>query len=153
MIERTGNLFDTDCKIIGHGVNVDGKMGAGIAAQFRDKFPRNYQNYRNDCLNNMLHPGSLNGMVENGVVILNFASQDRPGAHAKYKWLFGSLYDGFVLMERDEGLVKSYGDTIAIPEIGCGIGGLEWPKAAVVIKTVEELFDYKFEFEVWHYDG
>jgi len=153
LIDRTGNLFNTDAKIIGHGVNVDGLMGAGIAVQFRIRYPKNYQNYKQDCLNKLLVPGSMNGMIEDGKAVFNFASQDRPGAHAQYKWLFGSLYDGLTFMSKNQGFVSTYGDTIAIPEIGCGIGGLQWSKAEKVVRLVEELFDYKYEFEVWHYDG
>ena len=49
MIEKTGNLFDSGYHAIGHGVNCRGIMGAGIAVEFKDRFPKNYQEYVTKC--------------------------------------------------------------------------------------------------------
>jgi len=153
MKDKFGDLFTTNAKIIGHGVNCDGVMGAGIAKAFREQFPENYRWYRSNCLQSSLHAGDAFVWRENDKMIMNFASQDRPGHHAKYPWLFSALYNGASVLSRDGDLKGEYGTTIAIPEIGCGIGGLEWKKAAQVIQTVEAVLDNEIQFEVWHYDS
>jgi O-acetyl-ADP-ribose deacetylase (regulator of RNase III) len=149
VIERTGSIWRTQANIIGHGVNVDGLMGAGIAVQFKDRFPENYRVYSERCAANLLRPGRILSHIEKDTLIINFASQDRPGRNARYDWLFSSLLHGA------QGVSRVYGgyNLIAIPEIGCGIGGLEWRAVAKIILAVEAAVGNKVEFEVWHYDG
>ncbi len=57
-----GDLFDvldqTDGPVVlGHGVNAEGIMGAGIAAQFRARYPEMYNNYASLCNDGSLRPG------------------------------------------------------------------------------------------------
>lgn len=154
MIEKHGDLFDSDAAYIGHGVNCCGVMGAGIAKAFREKYPHNYANYKAACEAGRLLPGGFMVVPERRddgslVLITNLASQDKPGADASYNWLFGSLYS-FAAKAAEPNRLRLYGGRIAIPEIGCGIGGLEWPKVKQVIETVE-LLNPEITFEVWHY--
>lgn len=156
MIERKGDIFTTDAGYIGHGVNCRGVMGAGIAKQFRQVFGEDYyEEYALQCRMGVLEPGkmthyesSLNGF---GVIVFNLASQRVPGANAKYPWLFESLYCA-ATFAATPARMSAYAGTIAIPEIGCGIGGLVWPKVKRVIETVEYIVP-DMEFEVWHYGG
>lgn len=146
MIEKNGNLFDTTAKHIGHGVNVYGLMGAGIAKEFKRRYPKNFDRYHAACMKGALTPGSIIVTYEDDVYVHNIASQDRPGRHAQYNW----LADGLM---RSASFAEKFDDkpVIAIPEIGCGIGGLDWSAAETIIGLVEQL--YEVEFEVWHYDG
>ena len=145
VIIKQGNLFNTNCKVIGHGVNIVGVMGAGIAKTFKDRFPLNYSNYAIQCKNHDLEPGGIYIYPAREFTIVNIATQDRPGPNATYMWVFQGLYRT-ALQLSDEGH-----STIAIPKIGCGIGGLQWRKVAKIIHLVEELVE-GFEFEVWDYD-
>lgn len=142
MIERRGSLFDADAKGIGHGVNVAGVMGAGIAKPIKEMYPNNFKNYEAACKSGLLKPGGVFVGVENGQFIFNMASQDMPGRNAKYEWLFSSALNS-AIVAHDEGL-----DRIAIPMIGCGIGGLEWRRARAVLGSIEYVVD-DFEWEVW----
>jgi hypothetical protein len=53
-------------------------------------------------------------------------------------------------MARQPEKVAKFGSVCAIPELGCGIGGLEWEGVKRVIETVEFVVP-GFEYEVWHY--
>ncbi len=138
---RKGDLFITDAPAIGHGVNTQGVMGAGIAKQFRDRFPNNYKVYRKLCLDGSLFGGGIFIYFENGKEVVNIASQERTGANADYGFLFAGCYSAAVALTG--GI-----ETLAIPKIGCGIGGIEWDKVEKCLKTIEELVP-GFEFEVW----
>lgn len=141
-----GDLFTTDNRAIGHGVNTKGVMGAGIAVPIKEKWPNNFARYAYACKNYKLFPGNTLVSTEaDGHTIFNIASQDKPGAHASYKWLFDAGKDA-IKKAQDVGI-----DSIAIPEIGCGIGGLEWKEVGAVLRTLELYFDDNFEWEVWHY--
>lgn len=156
MIERDGDIFNTDAAYIGHGVNTQGVMGAGIAKEFRSRFYRNYNVYRQACIKGTLTPGGFLVVPERRddgslALITNLASQEQPGPDASYKWLLSSLW-GWAEQASAPNRLHLYGGRIAIPEIGCGIGGLEWAKVYRVLRVVEYAFP-EIEFEVWHYAG
>lgn len=151
MIKRKGNLFDTSLTHIGHGVNTKGVMGAGIAKEFRDRFPENYRVYKEWCDKKLFDPGETIAYLDVDQTnvktywVHNIASQDKPGANARYDWLESALW-------RSVEIVVEKGETsIAIPLIGCGIGGLEWSRVEDILFTIEESVPY-FDFEVWKYE-
>ena len=145
MIKKSGDLFSTRNIALGHGVNCKGVMGAGIAKAFRDKFPENYSVYKSYCNLKVLRPGGFLPVQDRGRFIYNIASQYRPGADARYEWLF----DG--CKAAAEHAVSIEVDSIAIPLIGCGIGGLEWQGVETCLLAIETLVP-NFEFEVWKFE-
>jgi O-acetyl-ADP-ribose deacetylase (regulator of RNase III) len=147
VIERDGDVFDTEATFIGHGVNTVGVMGAGIAKTIRDKYPETYKYYRDRCLTGALTPGHTLATVEDSRIILNMATQDEPGANARYEWVLGCLLNVAQGIKR-----ASRQATIAIPEIGCGIGGLKWDRVKELIEFTERVYP-EVTFEVWHYNG
>ena len=155
MMERKGDLFDTDANYIAHGVNCKGLMGSGIAVQFRKRFPEMHAGYVERCRDGRLTPGSFwvsTGMLNGRTVFpLNLASQDEPGANARYGYLFSSLA-AFAAAATNPARLHMYGGIVAIPEIGCGIGGLEWAKVKEILLCIERMWP-EIEFEVWHYVG
>jgi ADP-ribose 1''-phosphate phosphatase len=50
VIEETGNLFSAPPRsVIVHACNCSGKWGAGIALQFRERYPKAFQQYEAHC--------------------------------------------------------------------------------------------------------
>lgn len=142
---KTGDVFTTTQDYIGHGVNTQGAMGAGVAKAVRDKYPHAYDVYRSACFNGKLKPGGALGVFDGGKVIVNLASQEKTGADARYEWVFSSCLDAARILTHD-GKKR----VMAVPQIGAGIGGLEWPKVQRVLETVEFIYP-NLEFEVWEY--
>lgn len=155
MIERNGDMFTTDARYLAHGVNCKGLMGSGIAVQFRKRFPEMHAGYVERCLDGRLAPGSFwvsTGILNGRTVLpLNLASQDEPGANARYDYLFSALA-GFAAAASHPERLRMYGGIVAIPEIGCGIGGLEWAKVKEILLCIERMWP-EIEFEAWHYVG
>lgn len=118
----TGDLFEQDVDGLGHGVNCKGVMGSGIAPLFKRRCPGMFAEYKVLCDDGTLAPGLVHTFVdaENDQWIYNIASQDSPGANAKYEWLCYGLRGVRLHAETHE--VASVG----LPRIGAGIGGLEW---------------------------
>ena len=153
MIKRKGNLFDTTATAIGHGVNCDGVMGAGIALEFRTRFKWNYETYRKACIGQQLVPGTALIVNDTDVTkddyleytIANLATQGRPGKDARYDAVFSSALSA-------AGRLKEMNEPVlALPMIGAGIGGLEWSKVETLLHAVEVLVP-DFQFEVWKYE-
>lgn len=146
LVIRQGDLFTTTSTSLGHGVNTCGVMGAGIAKEFRRRWPAMYREYVNAChaddpSRKLLAGGLLPWERPEGGWIYNLASQDLPGRHARLEWLAESAERA--LSHADSHEV----DTIALPRIGCGIGGLSWPDVQIVLRGAQRPFRAKFE--VW----
>ena len=148
LTEKTGDLFSTDAPAIGHGVNVDGIMGAGVAKIVRDRYPSAYSYYADQCEKGLLEPGEMNGWLtahpdsKKMVVIYNLASQDRPGPNAKYEWTMQSVNSALHNC-RALGYTK-----LALPRIGCGIGGLSWEVLKPMLSVLTIAYP-DIELEIW----
>jgi O-acetyl-ADP-ribose deacetylase (regulator of RNase III) len=141
MQEMQGNLFDSDATAIGHGVNIDGLMGAGIAKQYARLFPQMYLNYRALCNARNLHAGEVYVHQTPNLTIYNIASQDRPGRNARLEWLEAGV-DAALWHAADMGH-----SILALPRIGCGIGGLLWQDVRLILERLDGL--YSTTLEIW----
>lgn len=147
MREVEGDLFEYDGPAIGHGVNCKGKMGAGIAKEFKRRFPGMFDQYKQHCDTGKLMPGGVYVYrAEDNRAICNLATQDEPGPNADYALLVASLIH--TLNE----LLRIGIREIALPRLGCGIGGLEWRAVRTFLQVVEGIADMegeKFEFVIY----
>lgn len=146
MILMYGDIFTSSAPAIGHGVNTMGLMGAGIALQFRDKYPELYEVYAKFCASGRLVPGGVLIWEDKNAkipLVFNIASQELPGRNAKLAFLKAGLdLTAYYMLEL--GI-----DTIALPEIGCGIGGLGLADVLRILDDVESY--YGITVELWTY--
>lgn len=154
LIERFGNLFTTTATHIGHGVNTSGVMGAGIAAQFKERFYDNFLEYRDACQNGTLLPGQVLAtqqrvtnpdMTTETIVIHNIASQEKPGRNANLAYLTHGLYDSMHIVNRE--IFRGF-RALAIPMIGAGIGGLASEDVMDVFRVMSWAWP-NCDIEVW----
>src|SRR5438128_2889217 len=80
MIEHvSGNLLEADAEALVNTVNTVGVMGKGIAFQFRQAFPENYNFYRHGCEHQEVKPGKMllfvTGKLTNPRYIINFPTK------------------------------------------------------------------------------
>lgn len=141
--QHLGSLFDSGEDAIGHGVNVYGVMGAGIAVVFKRDYPQMFDYYAATCAERALTPGHVLYWNEEGKPsVYNIASQDAPGANASMEWLESGLARALA-HAKAQGLAS-----IGLPRIGCGIGGLTWEE---VLPLYERLSDeHNVDIAVWY---
>ena len=123
-----GDLFLSRAQTLAHGVNCRGRMGAGIAVEFRRRYPNMYKEYRQRCHREELRPGDLFLWKDGTPWILNLATQDRTSG-ARFTFVEECL----TRLARDyanEGIAS-----LAMPRIAAGLGGLAWSE-------VRELIDF-----------
>jgi O-acetyl-ADP-ribose deacetylase (regulator of RNase III) len=125
MIERaSGNILEAYSEALVNTVNTVGVMGKGIALQFRQAFPQNYEIYRRVCARGEVKPGTMlvtpTGRFDNPALIINFPTKRHWKGRSKLEDIDAGLRDLVrVIKERQ---IRS----IAIPPLGCGNGGLDW---------------------------
>jgi len=136
MIELTqGNLLKADAEALVNTVNTVGYMGKGIALQFKQAFPANFEAYRRACEQGEVKVGemfiSATGTLYNPHYIINFPTKE----HWRGKSKLSYIEQGLAALI---GEVKQRGiRSVAVPPLGCGLGGLEW---VVVRPLIEEAF-------------
>lgn len=109
-------------------------MGKGIAYQFKEAFPKNYDIYRDACKKGDFKIGSILIVSEQQKLIVNFPSKDNWKKKSKYEYI------EIGLKKLKEEITKRNIKSIAIPPLGCGNGGLEWEVVeSMIIKTLGEL--------------
>lgn len=125
MIEPSkGDIFKADAEALVNTVNCVGFMGRGIAAQFKRAFPKNFTAYAAACKRGEVQPGRMLTVATEQLVgpryIINFPTK----RHWRGKSRMEDIELGLgSLVEEVERLGLR---SIAIPPLGCGLGGLEW---------------------------
>lgn len=125
MIETgQGNLLETDAEALVNTVNCVGVMGKGIALQFKQAFPENYEAYHKACKRDEVVPGRLfvQSCRELGRLrwIVNFPTK----RHWRGRSRLEDIRVGLEALAREIAVrgIRS----IALPPLGCGHGGLDW---------------------------
>ena len=132
MIKYTkGDIFEAETEAIINTVNTVGVMGKGIALQFKQKFPQNFDIYKKACEKNELKVGKLLITESNSLFfkyIINFPTKKHWRNPSKYEYIEEGLIN---LIENIKKLnIKS----IAIPPLGAGNGKLEWEKVKKILE-------------------
>lgn len=128
-----GNLLESPAVAFVNAVNTQGVMGKGIALAFRETFPHNYREYRKACATGQLAPGKLLAVWDEspGIgrkLIVNFPTKTDWRLPSKYEYVESGLQALAALIEAEQ--IES----IAIPALGCGLGGLEWGRVREMIE-------------------
>ncbi len=150
IVYNKGNLLvhSTD-KIIVHGVNCLGVMGAGVALSLKLKYPELEPNYKAYCKTWEGDSPNLLGEVfpflaNDGILILNMFTQAKVSSHGDKMVSYDALYDGFIKVS--EFCVNNDVSSISIPKIGAGLGGGRW---SIIEKIIEETVDPSITVNVW----
>jgi O-acetyl-ADP-ribose deacetylase (regulator of RNase III) len=121
----TGDLLADNGPAVVNTVNTVGAMGKGIALQFREAFPENYNQYRRACRNGELCIGSLLAVRDCNLLygerlIINLPTKTHWRLPSEYRYIETGLtaLRNFIIAKR---LTR-----MAMPALGCGNGGLDW---------------------------
>jgi O-acetyl-ADP-ribose deacetylase (regulator of RNase III) len=130
--ERQGSIFDAPVRAFVNPVNVEGVMGAGLALEFKKRFPDAFESYRQACMRHELTPGNLHDhWLQDGRRIVHFPTKTRWRSPARMAYINAGL------PKLVEWVQLNAIDSIAIPALGCGLGGLSWYE---VKQKIEEAF-------------
>jgi len=119
-----GNLLKSDAEALVNTVNAVGVMGKGIALQFKKAFPDNFKVYEAACAKKEVRTGKMfiteTGLMHGPRFIVNFPTK----RHWKGKSRIEDIESGLQALTED---IRRLGiHSIAVPPLGCGLGGLDW---------------------------
>jgi O-acetyl-ADP-ribose deacetylase (regulator of RNase III) len=138
LIFTTGDMFECDIKILVNPVNCVGVMGKGLALTFKSRYPTMFTQYKNTCLRKELIPGKLHIWTDNsGIQIINFPTKIHWRDPSQYSY----IESGLIALRNF--LIQLEPTSIAIPPLGCGLGGLKWDKVKQMLVTHLEASDMK----------
>ncbi|MFB3901926.1 MAG: macro domain-containing protein [Acidobacteriota bacterium] len=127
-----GNIIETDAEALVNTVNCEGFMGKGIALQFKKAFPTNFEAYRRAAQHGEVQPGRMfifrTDSLMNPKYIVNFPTKRRWREKSRLEDIKAGLKALRKEVERLE--IRS----IAIPPLGCGLGGLDWAAVRPLIE-------------------
>ncbi len=133
----TGDLLQDDAQALVNTVNTVGVMGKGIALQFKEAFPENYNIYRRACKNDEFHVGEMliteAQRLSGNKLIVNFPTKKDWRKPSDYSY----ISDGLKTLRRE--IVNRNISSIAIPPLGSSNGGLDWNVVKKMI--IDELSD------------
>jgi O-acetyl-ADP-ribose deacetylase (regulator of RNase III) len=137
MIKITkGNLLKARTEALVNTVNTVGVMGKGVALQFRRAYPEMYRAYQKACEAKDVQLGQvqvfdLGGLAGGPRWLINFPTKGHWKARSRLPDIDSGLADLTTTVER-LGI-----QSIALPPLGCGSGGLEWND---VLPRIESAF-------------
>ena len=141
-----GNIFLSPAQALVNPVNCVGVMGKGLAAQFRDHFVENHIQYKLACKNGELRVGIPylhdEGRFAKPRYIINFPTKK----HWKNQSQLEDIDRGLISLAGIVTLMKI--KSIAIPALGCGLGGLDWKD----VKTLIERYMSDLEATIYVYE-
>ena len=128
-----GDLLTTDASVIVHGCNCQGVMGSGVAKQIKEKYPVVYERY---MMVYKKYPDLLGKIqivnISENLKIVNCFTQE----------FYGKDGTRFIDYYAIQSCMRKLGhfckvtniNKIAMPKIGCGLGGGNWNKVEDIIK-------------------
>ena len=143
---KNGDMFEEPTEAIVNTVNCVGVMGKGVALEFKRRWPENFKAYKKLCDENKISPGRMFVFENNDFLgdgkhryLINFPTKQHWRAKSKIEYVQDGLKD-FVCQVRALGI-----QSVALPPLGCGNGGLNWSEVRPLIEqSLSELPEVKF---------
>ena len=126
-----GDIFESGADALAVPVNCVGVMGKGMAAAVKERYPGVWRSYSEDCRRGRVRPGG---------VTHHFAPRVRvaPGKFVGFRYVvcvptkrhwrdLSQLQDvRFGLEALALWCRRHHIESVAVPALGCGLGGLDW---------------------------
>src|SRR5579883_3493743 len=142
-----GDILVAGAEALVNTVNCVGVMGRGVALQFKKAYPENFRYYEQACKNGEVEPGRMlvfkTGLLTGPKYIINFPTKRHWRGDSRLEYIDAGLVALVAAIKEHN--IKS----IAIPPLGCGLGGLNWaevrPRIEAAMRQVPEVEVCLFE--------
>lgn len=132
----SGSIFDSGATAIVNPVNCVGVMGGGLAKAFAERYPLMLMDYEEHCDRGLLRPGMVHSYysnLEEEPIILNLPTKDDWKNPSTLEY----VHDGLIALAAY--LNRFNIDSVAVPALGCGLGGLDWEPVELKLNMASKL--------------
>jgi O-acetyl-ADP-ribose deacetylase (regulator of RNase III) len=150
---KKGNIFTTNSQVIVNTVNCVGVMGAGIAFEFKLRYPKMFNEYQKFCESGQIKIGNL--WIYNDIDsahknacsrVLNFPTKVHWKDHSSLHYIEQGL-EKLLQTYQEKGIVS-----IAFPLLGASLGGLSEEQVLKTMKNYLNQVDDSVDIEIWYFD-
>ena len=138
MIEyRRGNIFTSGAAALVSPVNCIGVMGKGLALEFKKRFPMMFEEYRQRCAGVYgFGAGKIMPIIIHGTstIVINFSTKKHWKDNSRLEWVDAGLKELHNYLAARVMRKENYKFSVAIPPLGCGLGGLKWEEVKLLIE-------------------
>jgi len=131
--KKTGSILEEDAKALVNTVNCEGFMGKGVALDFKRAYRKNFDEYVACCKRGEMRPGHVfvfeTESAINPVYIINFPTKRKWRGKSKME----DIQNGLSSLVKE--IRKRDIRSIALPALGCGLGGLNWDEVRQQIEN------------------
>ena len=126
----TGDLLAADREALVNSVNCVGVMGRGVALAFKRRFPSNFKAYKAACDWDELELGRMFVFETDELMpryVINFPTK----RHWRSRSRLGDIEKGLSALVGE--IERRRIHSIALPPLGCGLGGLDWTEVKPLV--------------------
>ena len=132
---KNGNLLESDAEALVNTVNTVGVMGKGIALQFKNQFPNNFNLYAKACKESKVKVGSLfiteeESLLNGKKIIINFPTKTDWRKPSEYNYIEIGLFELIKIIKEKN--IKS----IYIPPLCAVNAGFDCNKLKALIEKI-----------------
>lgn len=145
-----GDMFFSRMQTLTVSVNTVGVMGKGLASRAKYQFPRVYVEYQDLCKKKQLVVGKPRLVKQEMSLALELSDMTLPEDSSNPNWflLFPTkqhwredsklsyIVDGMRWLQKQQ--PKWQMQSLALPALGCGLGGLDWKDAGPVMVSMAD---------------
>ena len=124
------DIFKSECQVLVNPVNTVGIMGAGLAKQFKIRYPNYFSWYVKQCDMKIIETGRVYLYTFANTSIISFPTKQHWKEPSKLEYIDNGLDSLWHLLHSDTKISQDNEwvsiESIALPALGCGLGGLKW---------------------------
>lgn len=151
---RSGSLFDSSADAFVNPVNCVGVMGAGLAKTFKRRYPDMFTHYRDLCDKRMVSLGEVTLWINTSAnqaprFIVNFPTKHHWKDQSSLPGIRAGLTDLASVMTNVRFPNGAVIRSVAVPALGCGLGGLPWDTVRPLIEQFAVALPDDFRVEIY----
>lgn len=131
--EVNGDILFSTAQAVAHGVAPNDHFNSGLALSLREEFPAMYKDFRQYCFKAHPKPGEVWFWRGAGQKVINLLTQEPPQNGNGHPGKASIVFVNHALRELVKLIEKERLESIAIPRLATGVGGLDWDEVRPVI--------------------